>query len=240
MKLTKQEIQFIDHYLIKNEVKYWDVRLELLDHIVSAVETKISNDGISFNEALLEVHRGFGNQFVEFGVSKDKIFEKGLYQSNIGFKKFIKQKQKEIGRKHRKTYWKTFLPFISSIRFFIELLVLTIVTLIAYQYSIKVGLFVAMSGIIITEFTKLFYGGLRKFKTKSLNMQLAISSSLLLTQMPYWLIMLFNWHYEGLEMKPYYILFILFALLFVFSRHSLNNFIKIYNTYNERYQLLTT
>ncbi|NRD18509.1 hypothetical protein HNV08_00500 [Winogradskyella eckloniae] len=238
MNLTKQEIQFIDNYLIKNEVKFWDVRIELLDHIVSAVEDKMTNDGISFNEALLDVHRSFGNQFIEFGVSKDKIFEKGLYQSNAGFKKFIRNKQKEIGRKHRKAYWKTFVPFITSIRFFVELLLLAIVTFVAYQYSIKAGLFAIMSGIFISEFTKLFYGGLKKFKSKSLNIQSAVASSLLLTQLPYWLIMLFNWNFENAEVKPYYILFCLFALLFVFSRHSVNNFIKIYNTYNERYKLL--
>ena len=88
MKLTKEEIKFIDNYLIRNEIKFWDVRLELLDHIISAVEDKMTNDGTSFNEALLEVHRGFGNPFIEFGVAKSDVFEKGLYQSNIGFKKF--------------------------------------------------------------------------------------------------------------------------------------------------------
>ena len=70
MKLTKEEIQFIDEYLIKNEVKFWDVRVELLDHIVSAVEDKINNKGVSFNEALLEVHRGFGNQLITQRIPK--------------------------------------------------------------------------------------------------------------------------------------------------------------------------
>ena len=117
MKLTKDEIKYIDNYLLKNEVRFWDVRLELLDHIVSSVEDKIDNEGISFNEALLEVHRGFGNQIMGFSVHKKKFFEKGLYESNIGFKKFIRRKQKEIRRKHWKAYWRTFLPFVFSLRF---------------------------------------------------------------------------------------------------------------------------
>lgn len=29
MKVTKEEIQFIDNYLIKNKVKFWDVRKSL-------------------------------------------------------------------------------------------------------------------------------------------------------------------------------------------------------------------
>ncbi len=69
MKLIKEEIQFIEEYLIKNGVKYWDVRLELLDHIVSAVEDRMENKGISFNEALLEVHAEFGNQVHTLGVN---------------------------------------------------------------------------------------------------------------------------------------------------------------------------
>lgn len=238
MKLTKQEIKFIDNYLIKNEVKFWDVRLELLDHIVSAVEDKITNDGISFNEALLEVHRGFGNQFIEFGVPKNKIFTSGLYQSNIGFKKFIREKQKEIRRKHWKAYWKTFLPFVFSFRFLFEITTLGLFTFLSYQYNIKSGLLALTLGVIISEFVKLFYGGFKKFKSKSLNIQLAVASSLLMTQIPFWIMMLFNSHYEDVESKPYYILFVIFTLLFIMSRHGLNNYINIYKTYKERFTLL--
>jgi len=33
MKLTKEEIQFIDTYLVKSEVFYVDVRQEMIDHV---------------------------------------------------------------------------------------------------------------------------------------------------------------------------------------------------------------
>ena len=86
MKLTKDQIQFIDNYLIKIKVKYWDVRLELLDHIVSAVEAKMEN-GMPFNKAMANVHRGFGNQLIKGSIAKDELLTKGIYQSNVGFKK---------------------------------------------------------------------------------------------------------------------------------------------------------
>jgi hypothetical protein len=35
MELTKQQIQHIENRLIKNGVKYWDIRIEMLDHVVS-------------------------------------------------------------------------------------------------------------------------------------------------------------------------------------------------------------
>jgi len=53
MKLTKDQIQYIDNYLIKNEVKYWDVRLELLDHIALSVEDHMNINGMTFDKALL-------------------------------------------------------------------------------------------------------------------------------------------------------------------------------------------
>ena len=77
-----------------------------------------------------------------------------------------------------------------------------------------------------------------KFKKKSLNMQLAVASSLLITQIPFWIMMLFNSQYEGAETKPYYILFIIFFMLFVFSRHGLNHYLSIYKTYKTRFTLL--
>ncbi|WP_282030253.1 hypothetical protein [Winogradskyella eximia] len=237
MKLTKEEIQFIDNYLIKNEVKFWDVRLELLDHIVSAVEDKMTNDGISFNEALLEIHHKFGNR-IHNGYTYRLDFNKAIFIDNKGFKKFTLKKQKEIRRKHWNTYWRTFLPFVFSFRFLIEYIVLGFFTFIGYQYSIKSGLLVLISGVIISEFTKLFYGGLKKFKSKSLNIQMAVASSLLMTQIPFWIMTLFNSHYEDVESKPYYILFVIFTLLFIMSRHGLNNYINIYRTYKERFALL--
>lgn len=240
MKLTKEEIQFIDNYLIKNEVKYWDVRLELLDHIVSAVEDKMVNGGISFNEALLEVHRAFGNQLIKGSIPTDEIWTKGLYQSNIGFKKFTMKKQKEIGRKQRKAFWKTFLPFVFSHRFLFEFTALAVITFLAYLYSFKASFFVLMLAVILVECSKLAYGGFKKFSKRSLNMQMAVSASLLVMQMPYLSIMFFNWYYEGAETKPYYTLFILGFVVFTISRHGLNNYIKTYKTYKERFELLVS
>jgi hypothetical protein len=51
MKLSKQEIQFIDQYLQKADVIFVDVRSELTDHIASAVEEKIEAEELPFYDA---------------------------------------------------------------------------------------------------------------------------------------------------------------------------------------------
>lgn len=38
MELTKEQIEYIDLYLKKNGIKYWDLRIEMIDHIVSKIE----------------------------------------------------------------------------------------------------------------------------------------------------------------------------------------------------------
>ncbi len=51
MKLSKQEIQFIDNYLINSNIVYVDIRQEMLDHIATALEEKISLENIDFYDA---------------------------------------------------------------------------------------------------------------------------------------------------------------------------------------------
>jgi len=238
MKLTKEEIKFIDNYLIKNEVKYWDVRLELLDHIVSAVEDKITIDGISFNEALLEVHRGFGNQLIKGSIPKDKVWTKGLYQSNIGFKKFIRQKQKEIGRKHRIFYRKTFFSFLSSKQFIFEFLALIIVVYSIYQYNPKTAFIVSMVACVTPELIKLGIGSFEKANRKSLNMQMAMATGSLFMSINYFFIGGFNSYFEEVIPKPYYIITIFYLILFPLLRHSLNCYRKSLIENRKDYKLM--
>ncbi len=51
MKLTKDNIQFIDNYLKNSNVIYYDIRMEMLDHIATAVEQKMELENIDFYDA---------------------------------------------------------------------------------------------------------------------------------------------------------------------------------------------
>ncbi|WP_179334012.1 hypothetical protein [Winogradskyella costae] len=239
MKLTKEEIQFVDNYLIKNEVKYWDVRLELLDHIVSAVEDKITNEGVSFNEALLDVHRGFGNQCIEFGVPKGKIFESGLYQSNIGFKKFTKNKQKEISRKNRKRYWVLLKQTLLSYSFMLEYLLFVMMIFVSYQYKPKTALLVALITLAIPELLKFKYV-FRKGVRHSLNANMVglLNSSFLCFQGAILNFYKDEFTYNGIVDYRYIIGF--YVLIYPLTRVSFMLYKEVLNTTKERYQLLTS
>ena len=51
MKLSKEEIKFIDTYLEKSDVIFVDLRAEMTDHIATAVEGKMENENINFYDA---------------------------------------------------------------------------------------------------------------------------------------------------------------------------------------------
>jgi hypothetical protein len=48
MKLTKENIVFIDKYLQNSGVFYYDVRVEMLDHVATAVEKKMEEESLDF------------------------------------------------------------------------------------------------------------------------------------------------------------------------------------------------
>ena len=51
MSLSSENIQFIDNYLKNSEVIYYDIRMEMLDHVATAVEQKMQTENLDFYDA---------------------------------------------------------------------------------------------------------------------------------------------------------------------------------------------
>ena len=58
MEITNEQVTYIDNLLEENGIKYWDVRIELLDHVVSELEN--TPDNIDFKTALGDVFKKLG------------------------------------------------------------------------------------------------------------------------------------------------------------------------------------
>jgi hypothetical protein len=116
MPLTKEQIAFIEDYLIRNKVKYWDIRMELLDHIASDIQEKM-NGGQSFENALEEVHEAFGNKLKSKKLSKDQkswIFNESIYADNSGYKRLIGEKHRKLTSVLRVELWKNIKLFFKN------------------------------------------------------------------------------------------------------------------------------
>ncbi|WP_158840031.1 hypothetical protein [Polaribacter sp. L3A8] len=55
MELNKEQIQRIEHYLNLKNITYIDVRFEILDHIVSDIESKMTNENFDFETVFYNV-----------------------------------------------------------------------------------------------------------------------------------------------------------------------------------------
>ena len=51
MSLSSENIKFIDNYLKNSEVIYYDIRMEMLDHVATAVEQKMEVENLDFYDA---------------------------------------------------------------------------------------------------------------------------------------------------------------------------------------------
>ena len=94
MKLTKKEIDHIDDHLKKQGITYWDIRLEMTDHIACKIEDyKGSGDFISLFNAVID----------------DLGWDKNL-------KWYQDRRLKSINEKVRKKYFNNFVGLFTNLR----------------------------------------------------------------------------------------------------------------------------
>lgn len=98
MKLSKKQIKYIDHRLENDGIKYWDIRIEIVDHIVSDIEEKLKVE-ISeneFKEIVQEAFVSLGWKEKFNGGGLDEVF----LQRTINYTKSAnKRYRKEIKEK---------------------------------------------------------------------------------------------------------------------------------------------
>ena len=84
MKLTEEQITYIENYIKSFDIKYYEVYMEILDHMILSVEAILEeHKEIVFEDAVLKAKNQFGQQ---------------------GFKKFSKEKLESFRQSERKMY----------------------------------------------------------------------------------------------------------------------------------------
>ena len=91
--LTNDQIQYLYKFCEKKSVRYYDLQVELVDHLAEAIEQKIQDDSsLSFENALAEVYKGFG------------IF---------GFAHVVWDKEAAMLKQYNRKKWKAFKSWFS-------------------------------------------------------------------------------------------------------------------------------
>ncbi len=87
--LTDQQTDLLFDFVKSKYVDFYDVQVELVDHLASEVEARMADTpGVTFDGALQQVYAGFG------------IF---------GFLDVVEQKQAAVMRRNRKLWWQYFI-----------------------------------------------------------------------------------------------------------------------------------
>jgi membrane-associated HD superfamily phosphohydrolase len=144
MKLSKEQITTIEDYLKENGVKYWDIRLELIDHLASKLEKQ---DQIDLTKTLL-------------------IKEFGTYAS---LEYIQEEKRKSINKKYRKLFFQEVLNFFKSTKNILTFIVLSFFYYQFYKHLntkvfLKLSVLLAFIPVIIALLFQ-FYIWIKKNKS---------------------------------------------------------------------------
>lgn len=91
MKLTSLEIDQLYTFTSQHYVEWYDLQLELVDHLANAIESQWQeNPTLTFDEAL-------NAEFKKFGV--------------FGFMSVVEEKQRFLNKKYKKLIWKYYKEF---------------------------------------------------------------------------------------------------------------------------------
>ena len=144
MKLSKDQIITIDDYLKENGVKYWDIRLELIDHFASKLEKL---DYVDLSKNLF-------------------IREFGTYAS---LEYIQEEKRKSINKKYRKLFFQEVLNFFKSTKNILTFIVLSFFYYQFYKHLntkvfLKLSVLLAIIPVIIALLFQ-FYIWIKKNKS---------------------------------------------------------------------------
>ncbi|WP_298997319.1 hypothetical protein [uncultured Tenacibaculum sp.] len=219
MELTKEQIQHIENRLIKDGVKYWDIRIEMLDHIISDVENTLNND-TPFKESVQ-------NAMVKLG------WKENFNGSN--FEGIIQQRTKDIAKKYRNIFWndlKATMQKPKNILLF-ALLFLFLFIFKENEIVLKYTLFTfIVSNLILVLFYLYKYQMLRSVQLNFV-LQLSTFSISIFNFIIFFPKVLFKYDVFGSEY-----LFLVLFLIIPISLLGLKFFIKEYQKINTTYQKL--
>ena len=87
-KLTKEDIQSIDTYLKNSDIQYIDVRMEMVDHVATAVETDMVENNITFYDAFKDYMVSHKKELLS---GYEKLRKKKQWQSFSMFWPYLKK-----------------------------------------------------------------------------------------------------------------------------------------------------
>lgn len=144
MKLTKEQIQYIDTYVEKSGIEWFDLKIELVDHLADATaEVLEENPEITFKDAVTKAKIAFGTK---------------------GFRPIITSRTKQIERAFYKRVFKYLVSFFTLPKIILTAALMYLLVIVYQVIEEKIAFFYALV-FILFAFTILSFWVSYKRKT---------------------------------------------------------------------------
>jgi hypothetical protein len=166
--LTQEQIDNLFEFCEFQNVRFYDVQVELVDHMASAIEEIWkTNPDLQFEEAVIIVGEQFGvNPFfhADYQSLLPPLYGKQI-KENSGFDAIVEAREKELRRKYEHLQWKYIREFFRLPKIILTIIVTLAVFLILRisENDLKTSLIILFIYLIaITIFLTVFFP--KKFK----------------------------------------------------------------------------
>ena len=206
MELTKVQIEYIDNQLKKEGIKYWDVRIEMVDHIISDMEKN--------------------SKTTDFKLELNLSLKRIGWSGNLGA--VHAESWKNVNNKYRKIYFQGFINFFKSAKNVILLLLFMLCyfflsSILEYNTYINFSYLLFMLPMLCSFY--LFYKSWKGKPGKSVHMDYGISY-LIFSFMMLNAVIIFLKPENGLQ-PEYYKIFLLLVIpvhyVFMYSGYQVYN-----------------
>lgn len=216
MKLTEAQIEELYAFTRKKYVEYYDVQTELVDHLATSIEEKMSTSNINFETALQQVYAQFG------------IF---------GFSDLVGQKEMEVALKGRTLFRKSFIEYFKLPKILLLLMIFLVsfkafqvvsLAFVLYSFYALIGIFnviLITKIILIKRSIKL---PLLQFKNIYI-LSSSVGSYLLILQV------FFNLSFSDLAYKYPFIFPLIFSLITISYLAEIDVLDKLFNQQEKLY-----
>lgn len=146
--LTTEQVDQLFIFCRKRNVEYYDVQVELVDHLANAIEDKMAaQPTISFEEALKQVYKSFGS---------------------AGFAPLVKEKQKAARKYNNKVLWRLFKEQWRWPKFFVGSTIFAILYMVLQWENEAAVRILVISGVVIVTIAMMISGiSLRRLQRKT-------------------------------------------------------------------------
>jgi len=216
--LSDEQIQELYAYCNRKGIHYYDIQVEMVDHMANAIEAKmLANPATEFKQALEEVHISFGS---------------------FGLREIVREKTNAMGKHYRKMRMRLFLSYFTPPKLMLTLLL--VIGMVSFEKLLPVEFlpYILLAGLIATFIVFARLAWLRRCLRKQQKQQLLMTDKQYFGySFPYFIIFsqvsprlfrsdFFNTLNEGIGVQVEYYTYTSFLILYILGSLSLFELVK--------------